>query len=232
MEALLAGIANVSRAERPEELDLFGSAHDVDQIHPIGLTDLDQHLPQIGCRSGMHDAGVALGPHGVHHRQRRQRVDETRRSFSRRRPVVQHQAVLGRHHPVLAVHGTAEYRHRLAEQCLRAGIRTGAYDSVGPFVAARQRLAYAAGESGQRRWRNGGGDSGLPINCSRFDGGDICTPKQQTEVGGVDRRGLDSNQHIAVGQGWRVDLRQAERDLTVCRDRGLHLEHKRRLEPC
>lgn len=71
-----AGIADVLGAHAPEQVFLLLRANDIDQADPVLQADAVEHLAEVGGGSGMDQRLVAFGAHGLHHAERRQRIDE------------------------------------------------------------------------------------------------------------------------------------------------------------
>jgi hypothetical protein len=109
----------VDRAERAQQLLLVGLADNVDERHPVGDTELDEHLAKIRRRGRVHHAGMTFAAHGFEHSESSQRIDERRRPVRRRCPRRQNQTRGSINHSVLRIHPTASNSHRFPQQSLR-----------------------------------------------------------------------------------------------------------------
>ena len=66
----------MDRTEGAQQLLLDGLADDVDERHPVGDAELDEHLAKIRRRSRVHEAGMTFAAHGFQHSESSQRIDE------------------------------------------------------------------------------------------------------------------------------------------------------------
>ena len=129
---------------------------------------------------------------------------------------------------VLGVHRPAEQADRLAEQGLGRRRRTGTATTTPPpwlptGIDSPKRLAIARitapGRHGRRHRRSG---ARIPSNVAAVMS---APPKEQPEVGRVDRGGVDPDQHLVVGRLRRRNVYQRKFEFAAL------LEQRTQLKP-
>ncbi len=211
-EGRRGGVHDMGRADVGEDVRLLAAAHDVHQGNAVLQADPVQHLAEVGGRGGVDQGGVALPAHGLHHAQRRQRIDEARRAVGGGGAGRQRQDVGGLQGAVLGVHRPADAGHELAEQRLGGRVGPRRDHRARAFVAHRHGLVDAPGHGPHELLRHGGRHHGAG---RRLGGGHVGGAQQQAEVRGVDGRTLDAHQDLVGAGVGDVDLGEGKLELAA-----------------
>ena len=160
----------------------------------------------------MDQCGMALETHGLDHAERSKRIDEARCRLGGLGAFGQHQALIGPDRAVLRIHRAAHHRDRAPEQCLCLGRITCLHHHAGTFIANRHGLIEATRHRLHQTLGHACCDNRMGRGTTRAGGTHVGSTKQQAEIGRIDRRGLDANQHILRpgGSDLGVDQRQLE----------------------
>src|SRR5439155_803363 len=189
-------VAHVGGADLLEDVDVLGLAHDVHQADAVLDADPVEHLPEIGGGRRVHERLVTFRAHGCDHPERGERIDEAGGALGRGGTRRQHQALHGLDAAVLRVHRAPEDGDGLAHQRLRCRRRPRLDDHPGPFVADGQRLLQTPGHRLRRcRW-DARRHHGVVRRAGCFGGAHVSSGEKESLVGGIDGRGIDTDDYL------------------------------------
>jgi hypothetical protein len=176
------------------------------------VADPDQHLAQIRCGGGVDQRLVPFAAHRIDKAERGQRIDESRRALLGAGTVGQDQARARIDHPILRVHRAGYRRDHFAQQRLRLGLVARRDHRAGAFVADRHRRAEPRLHRAHRGRRHRSDDP-----PGRIVGiGEIGRAEQQAKIGRIDRRCLDSDQHLVAGRRGHLFVPQFDDKSAFC----------------
>ena len=168
---------------------------------------------------------MPLQLHGLDHTQGGQRIDEAGGAVPGVGSLGQEQGVGGADTAILGVHLAAQDGHGAAQQGLGLGGGAGSHDFACALVAGGQGGARAGGHGPAQGRRDGRGQDGGFTRSGDRGGLQVCGSDQQAQVRGVDRRGADPHQDLAIARLRRRDSRQGQAQLGgVGGDFGAELE--------
>ena len=199
----------MGRADVPQHLNVLVAADHVDQADAVRGAYPHEHLAEIRRGGGVDERRVALGPHRLDHRQRGQRVDEQRGTFRRADVVGQLDESTRVGDAVVRPHRSTEEGDALADHRLGAG--AGGNNRAGALVADRQRLVEAVSVQGEK----GRVDAADETVAVRDELGGVGRAEQHAEVGRVDRRRLDGDDHLAIAQLGKRLLGERQPQLSI-----------------
>lgn len=217
-EALGAAVHDVPGTNPAQQVGLFLAADDVDEFDSIRLADLHQHLAKVRGGGRVDDGAVTLGPHRFHEAERRERVHEQGRTFRGRGLVRQHDAGVGGDQAILGKHGPADHGDALADEMLK--VAPGPDDFPRALVSDGHGLPQSCLDGGQEMRRNLRRKDRIFFGSLGLQRAHVRRAEEQAEVGRIDRRGLDTDEQLALRRFGHRQALEVDPEHSVFGDRG------------